>query len=107
MADIPFPGSSAGDDADVLLEARTQEPPRYAVYLHNDDYTSMDFVVQILQTVFFKTKEEAMAIMLQVHHEGSARCGAYTREVAETKVRQVFDLARGAGFPLQCTMERE
>ena len=108
MSDIRFAEPPAGgSQADVLEEPRVKEPPRYAVLLHNDDYTSMEFVVQILCEVFFKTMDDATSIMLKVHREGVAKCGAYTKEVAETKVRQVTLRARLAEFPLKCTMEPE
>ena len=108
MSDIHYAEPPAGgSQADVLEEPRLKEPPRYAVLLHNDDYTSMEFVVQILCEVFFKTMDDATSIMLKVHREGVAKCGAYTKEVAETKVRQVTLRARLAEFPLKCTMDPE
>ena len=84
-----------------------QEPPLYRVLLHNDDYTTMDFVVMILQTVFGKDSEEATRIMLNVHHQGIGLAGVYTREVAETKVATVHRLARRHQFPLKCTLEKD
>ena len=75
--------------------------------LINDDYTTMEFVVQVLIHVFHKSEEEAMRIMLNVHREGVGVCGIYPFEVAETKVNAVDALARENGFPLKCTMERE
>src|SRR5574340_659611 len=91
-----------------VLEAertRTKPPPLYKVVLLNDDYTPMDFVVVVLQTVFGMSREKATQVMLQVHREGVGVCGTYTREVASTKVEQVIDLARRHQHPLQCTME--
>lgn len=88
-----------------LLDEELKEPERYAVLLHNDDYTSMDFVVQILCDIFHKSVDEATAIMLSVHQKGIGTCGVYTAEVAEAKVSAVAQRARGAGFPLRCTME--
>jgi ATP-dependent Clp protease adaptor protein ClpS len=79
----------------------------YKVYLLNDDYTPMDFVVQILEVFFNKSHEDAMTIMLQVHKSGSGLCGVFTHEIAETKVAQVLATARQAQHPLQCTMEKE
>ena len=84
-----------------------KEPPRYRVILLNDDYTTMDFVVRILEDVFHKSPSEATRIMLLVHHTGSGVCGVYTREIAETKVNQVRTRAREAGFPLRAIMEKE
>ena len=85
----------------------TGEPPLYKVLLLNDDYTTMEFVVEILVHVFKKTMEEATHIMLQVHKEGIGLCGIYTHEVAETKVSIVQSAARENGYPLQCVMEEE
>ena len=82
-----------------------QEPPLYKVLLHNDDYTTMEFVV--LVTVFAKTSDEATRIMLNVHHQGIGIAGVYTREVAETKVAIVHRLARRHQFPLKCTLEQD
>ena len=84
-----------------------QEPPRYRVLLHNDDYTTMDFVVMILQTVFHKNTEEATRIMLNVHHQGIGIAGIYTREIAETKVAIVHQMAKQHQFPLRCSLEKE
>ncbi|WP_022655113.1 ATP-dependent Clp protease adapter ClpS [uncultured Desulfovibrio sp.] len=90
----------------TIVVRKLKEPDRYRVLLHNDDYTSMDFVVNILCDVFHKPLEEATAIMLAVHQRGVGQCGIYTREVAEAKVSRVHREARVAGFPLKCTMEK-
>jgi len=82
-------------------------PTKYKVYLLNDDYTSMDFVVDILTTIFHKNYEEAEAIMLEVHKNEKGLCGVYTHEIAETKVVQVIKKAKDNGFPLKATMEKE
>lgn len=84
-----------------------QEPPLYKVLLHNDDYTTMEFVVMVLVTVFAKNSDEATRIMLNVHHQGIGIAGVYTREVAETKVAIVHRLARRHQFPLKCTLEQD
>jgi ATP-dependent Clp protease adaptor protein ClpS len=99
----------AETEEEVISETRDEidEPPMYKVLLHNDDYTSMEFVVEILMLVFNKTPEEAVEIMLNVHQKGIGICGVYTYEVSETKVNTVHDLARKNGFPLKCTMEEE
>ncbi|THB69312.1 MAG: ATP-dependent Clp protease adapter ClpS [Desulfovibrio sp.] len=81
------------------------EPRKFRVLIHNDDYTTMDFVVRVLQTVFHKNHIEATRIMLAVHKQGKGVCGIYTAEVAETKVSMVHSLARKEGFPLRCSME--
>src|SRR6187402_3638182 len=90
----------------VVLEAekaKVKPPPMYKVMLLNDDYTPMDFVVVVLQTVFAMSREKATRVMLQVHREGMGVCGTYTREVAAAKVDQVRDIARKHQHPLQCT----
>jgi ATP-dependent Clp protease adaptor protein ClpS len=88
-------------------ETRTKKPSLYKVLLLNDDYTPMEFVVHVLERFFNKGREEATRIMLHVHQKGVGVCGVYTFEVAETKVTQVMDFARGHQHPLQCTMEKE
>ena len=95
--------------ADVLEKTKTiaKEPTLYRVILHNDDYTTMDFVVDILENVFHKPPAEAYRLTMQVHTQGLAVCGTYTHEVAETKVESVRDLATRNGFPLQASMEEE
>lgn len=93
--------------SDFSSDVEVREPRRFRVLLHNDDYTTMDFVIEILITIFRKNPEEAMHIMLSVHEKGLGSCGVYTEEVAETKVAQVHDRARKAGFPLRCSMEEE
>jgi ATP-dependent Clp protease adaptor protein ClpS len=86
---------------------REKEPPMYKVFLHNDDYTTMEFVVEILINIFGNSLEKATRIMLNIHEKGIGLCGVYTREVAETKVNIVHNLAREQGFPLKSTMEKE
>lgn len=86
---------------------RVRPPSLYKVLLHNDDYTTMEFVVEVLRRVFKKSFEEATMIMLNVHRSGMGVCGVFTYEIAETKVDMVSALARERGFPLKCTMERE
>lgn len=86
-------------------QPKIKEPPSYAVILHNDDYTTMEFVVEILSRFFRKTGEQAVQIMLQVHEQGKGVAGIYHHEIAETKVAQVHSYARDKGFPLLCTIE--
>ncbi len=86
---------------------KVKEPSMYKVLLLNDDYTTMDFVVEVLRYVFHKSLTDATQIMLNVHRTGIGMCGVYPFEVAETKVNTVVALARERGFPLKCTMERE
>ncbi len=111
MAPVP-PGSWDPDehqDGDVGLDTeqdeRVRRPPLYRVLLHNDDYTTMEFVVMILMDVFHHPQARAVRIMLSVHEQGIGVAGVYAREIAETKVAQVTDLARENEFPLLCTLE--
>jgi ATP-dependent Clp protease adaptor protein ClpS len=85
----------------------TKKPSLYRVLLLNDDYTPMEFVVEILAGIFRKSPEDAAGVMLHVHQTGVGMCGVYTYEVAETKVAQVMDAARRSQHPLQCTMEKD
>jgi ATP-dependent Clp protease adaptor protein ClpS len=103
-------GARAGlPQAGVLLKSRTKtkKPSLYRVVLMNDDFTPMDFVIQVLEKFFNKTRAEATDIMLHIHRNGIGICGIFTFEVAESKVGQVLDFAREQEQPLQCTMERE
>ena len=86
---------------------KTDEPRMYKVLLHNDNYTTMDFVVMVLVRVFHKPDAEAVRIMLDVHQKGLGMVGAYPREIAESKVQRVTQLAQEAQYPLLCTMEPE
>ena len=93
--------------AEPAAKQKTEEPPKYRVLLHNDNYTTMDFVVMVLVDVFHKSQVDAVRIMLDVHRKGIGVVGTFSREVAETKVARVTALARKAEFPLLCTMEPE
>jgi ATP-dependent Clp protease adaptor protein ClpS len=84
---------------------KTKKPALYKVILHNDDYTTMEFVVEVLESIFNKSPAEAHRIMMQVHTQGLGVCGAYPFEVAETKVALVHDQARQRGFPLRASLE--
>src|SRR4029079_2616851 len=98
-----------GFDSDEAVAAesksRLEKPPLYKVLLHNDDFTTMEFVVYVLQTVFQLGEAEAIAVMLQVHTEGVGVGGIYTYEIAEMKAEKVMNLAQANEFPLLCTIE--
>lgn len=95
-----------GDVQDVQ-RPRTEKPRKFKVILHNDDFTTMDFVILVLMEFFHKSEAEATHIMLTVHHKGQAIAGVYSRDIAETKVEQVTSFAQQQGMPLKVTSEPE
>jgi ATP-dependent Clp protease adaptor protein ClpS len=99
------PGPERGSEVLEKPKARTRKPRLYQVILYNDDYTTMEFVVYVLEAVFQKGPAEAFRIMMDVHRRGRGVCGAYTHEVAETKVTAVHEMARAEGFPLRAGLE--
>jgi ATP-dependent Clp protease adaptor protein ClpS len=103
------PHQSPEEKDDLALDERpkVERPRRYLVVLHNDDYTTMEFVVLVLMKFFHLDETEATQIMLHVHHRGYGIVGTYTRDVAETKATQVMDYAREHQHPLRCTAEPE
>lgn len=104
MSDYPEPINN--DNLAVEIDRpKLKRPPLYRVLLLNDNYTTMEFVVLVLTTVFHHSEEKATEIMFHVHQKGAGICGIYTREVAESKVEQVKQLAEQHEHPLQCTME--
>jgi ATP-dependent Clp protease adaptor protein ClpS len=109
MSDVNKPRDGDTPDTGTLVRSRpkTKRPSMYKVLMLNDDYTPMEFVVDVLVSFFAKTQDEAIRIMLHVHQRGVGICGVFTYEVAETKVNQVMDLARQNQHPLQCTIEKD
>jgi ATP-dependent Clp protease adaptor protein ClpS len=99
--------SQSDSQGEIITKERTKtkEPPMYKVILLNDDYTTMEFVVMVLESVFKKSSNEANEIMLEVHTNGRGIAGVYTKEIAETKIAIVHHLARQNEFPLKCNME--
>jgi len=91
----------------IKTRPKTKKPAMYKVLMLNDDYTPMEFVVEVLERFFGKSHQDAMRIMLHVHQRGVGVCGVFTYEVAETKVTQVMDMARQHQHPLQCTIEKD
>ncbi len=89
------------------LKSRLQEPNMYKVIMHNDDFTTMEFVVEVLKTVFFKQEAEAEQLMLQVHRAGSAVVGIYTYDIATSKVQKAMRMAREQGYPFKLTCEKD
>jgi ATP-dependent Clp protease adaptor protein ClpS len=106
MAGTDFDGEREGEFA-VEEQRKVKRPRRFKVLLHNDDYTSMEFVVHVLTKHFRKPPAEATQIMLEVHFKGVGTAGVYPREIAETKIAEVMDEARESGMPLQLTTEPE
>jgi ATP-dependent Clp protease adaptor protein ClpS len=98
-------GETGGVAVDTRTERKLKKPKLYKVLLHNDDYTTMEFVVYVLQGIFHHPESKAMQIMLHVHQHGIGVAGVYTREVAESRIAQVEALARRHEFPLRCSME--
>ncbi|MCK9455454.1 MAG: ATP-dependent Clp protease adapter ClpS [Sulfurimonas sp.] len=98
---------STNTDLETINEISLKYPKKYKVLILNDDYTSMEFVIDVLMSIFHKSYEEAEAIMLEVHKKDRGICGVYTHEIAETKVMQVHKKARDGGFPLRAEMEEE
>jgi len=94
-------------DLEIISEISLKHPKKYKVLILNDDYTSMEFVVDILMGIFHKSYQEAQNIMLEVHKKDKGVCGVYTNEIAETKIMQVHKKARESGFPLRAEMEEE
>lgn len=96
-------------DGEVITRtrSRTKRPPMYNVWLLNDDYTPMDFVVFVLEAIFHRSRVDSVQVMLTVHNQGKAVAGTYTREVAETKIHQVETLAQKDGFPLKCMIDSQ
>ena len=105
MADTPHHRHDAGGAVKEHVERKLKEPSMHSVVLLNDDYTPMDFVVDVLETLFQKSPAEAYRIMMQVHVGGRGVAGIYPWEVAETKVDALLSRARGAGHPLQAVIE--
>lgn len=98
-----------GSGASTLEETKdtTKQPPMFRVILHNDNYTTMDFVVEVLERVFLKSPAEAYRIMMQVHTQERGVCGVYPHDIAETRVSTVHEMARQRGFPLRASLEAE
>lgn len=94
-------------DLETKERVKIKYPKKYKVLLLNDDYTSMEFVIDVLISIFHKSYEQAQVIMLEIHEQTKGICGVYTYEIAETKVMQVHKKARENGFPLRATMEEE
>ena len=94
-------------EEELEVELEIAQPQMFRVLLHNDDYTSMDFVVEVLTGIFHKTSEEAVQIMLQIHEKERAVCGVYSFEIAQTKAEQVKQLAKKNEFPLLATIEED
>lgn len=106
MADNNPQREDEGDAAVETGRPEVEQPPLYKVVMHNDDYTPMDFVVEVLQQFFSLSRDQAVQIMLTVHTRGKAIAGTFTAEIAETRTAQVNEYARTHQHPLLCTMEK-
>jgi ATP-dependent Clp protease adaptor protein ClpS len=104
---VPEYISTPGGDTAIQEETRVERPKKYKVLLHNDNYTTMEFVVEVLRDVFRKNIDEAVEIMLSVHKQGMGVAGVYVKSVAEAKVMATHQRARDAEYPLRCSMEPE
>jgi ATP-dependent Clp protease adaptor protein ClpS len=98
---FPTGGTRAAEESG----SKTALPPIFRVLMHNDDFTSMEFVVEVLERVFHKSPTDANLIMLNIHFKGLGMCGVFPHEIAETKIDRVHGMARNEGFPLRCSME--
>ena len=108
MANDPKRGDPQREgEIETVIRPKVEKPKLFKVVFHNDDYTTMEFVILVLMRFFHKSETEANHLMLSVHHKGSAIAGVYTRDIAETKVSQVTDFARENGMPLKLTTEPE
>lgn len=95
------------EDGETIAHEEVKLPTRYKVLLHNDDYTTMEFVIEVLQKIFRKGSQDAERIMMEIHQRGHGICGVFSFDVAETKVAQVMEFAKESGHPLLCSMEEE
>ena len=109
MANINKPKKNDTSDVGVVTKevVKVKKPTLYKVILLNDDYTPMEYVVLLLKSIFNKSQDEAVNIMLTIHQKGSGVCGVYTLEIAETKVDTVMKMAKNDQHPLQCIIEKE
>jgi ATP-dependent Clp protease adaptor protein ClpS len=107
MSERGRPGVDSDTVTRTRSESKTRVPPLYKVLLHNDDYTTMEFVVHVLEQVFGHPSPVAAQIMLSIHHRGVGVAGVFPYEIAETKANKVMDLARESEYPLLCTVEPE
>lgn len=102
-----FPDIDGGSDVLLEKKPKLEKPKLFKVLLHNDDFTTMEFVVFVLRFVFNRDETEAISIMLQVHNEGVGVAGVYPFEIAQTKSQKAINLARAREYPLLCTVEEE
>ena len=107
LPQLTGPGEKGQDQTQVVERIDVRRPKLFQVIIHNDDYTTMEFVVSVLKRFFHKDEEQAQALMWKVHQEGQAVCGTYTKEIAESKVIQVTRFAKESGHPLKLSMEEE
>ena len=104
---MPQTHESTKENVAVKPRQKLEKPPMYKIFLLNDNYTTMEFVVEILETIFMMNRTQSVNVMLHVHRNGKGLAGVFTFEIAETKVAKVHSLAKENGFPLKCEMEKE
>jgi ATP-dependent Clp protease adaptor protein ClpS len=102
---MPRENSKPGLSEAIKTKRKLQEPPLFRVIMHNDHYTTMEFVVEVLLAVFHLPEQEATLIMLDIHKKGQGQCGVFTYDIAMSKISRVHDLANENGFPLRCSCE--
>jgi ATP-dependent Clp protease adaptor protein ClpS len=95
------------EETGIKEREKTEKPPLFKVYILNDDYTTMDFVVHVLETIFHKNPVDATQVMLYVHKKGRGLAGIYEKQIAEAKIAAVHKASADNGFPLKCEMEKE
>lgn len=100
-----LPNWDTEESATAEADDEVRQPPLYRVLIHNDDYTTMDFVVYVLETVFHRTESDAIRLMFQVHQQGVGVAGIFTFEIAEMKAAETMELARANEYPLLCTLD--
>lgn len=107
MSGTTRPSHQVQSDSAVLEKVKVTRPPRYSVWMLNDDFTPMEFVVEVLQAVFHLAPAVSQRLMWEIHTKGKSRCGVYSYDIATTKAKKAMELATESGHPLRCIVEKE